>query len=106
MPKYLFQGSYAPEGTKGLVKEGGTQRRAILEELLKKLGGRLEAFYYAFGESDVIGIAELPDNATTTAVSLAINASGLVKVKTSVLMTPEEVDKAIKITVNYRPPGT
>ena len=105
MPKYLFQGSYGPEGTKGLLKEGGTQRRANLEELLRKLGGRLEVFYYAFGEADVIGIAELPDNATTTAVALAINASGLVQVKTTVLMTPEEVDKAIKITVAYRPPG-
>jgi uncharacterized protein with GYD domain len=105
MPKYLFQGSYAPEGTKGLIKEGGTQRRTNLDELLKKLGGRLEAFYYAFGESDVIGIAELPDNVTTTAVALAINASGLVQVKTTVLMTPEEVDRAIKITISYRPPG-
>lgn len=105
MPKYLFQGSYLADGLKGLIKEGGSSRRANLEKTLGALGGKLEAFYYAFGDADVVGIAELPDNVTTAALALTINASGVVKVKTTVLMTPEEVDQAAKKSVSYRPPG-
>lgn len=105
MPKYLFHGSYLADGLKGLIKEGGSSRRANLEKTLGALGGKLEAFYYAFGDADVVGIAELPDNVTTAALALTINASGVVKVKTTVLMTPEEVDQAAKKSVSYRPPG-
>jgi uncharacterized protein with GYD domain len=105
MPKYLVQASYVGEGLKGLLKEGGTARRAAVETVIKGMGGTLETFYYAFGEYDVFGIADLPDNVTAAAFSLAINASGAVKAKTTVLMTPEEVDAAAKKTVSYRPPG-
>ncbi|HZF07100.1 MAG TPA: GYD domain-containing protein [Patescibacteria group bacterium] len=105
MPKYLFQGSYRPEGTKGLMKEGASQRRANLETLVKQQGGRLEAFYFTFGDADAIGIAELPDNVTAAALSLAINASGLVGVRTTVLLTTDEMDQATKKQIGYRPPG-
>jgi uncharacterized protein with GYD domain len=73
--------------------------------MLKGLGGTMEAFYYAFGESDAFVIADIPDNVTATAVALAVNASGAVRAKTTVLITPEEVDQAIKKTVKYRAPG-
>lgn len=105
MPKYLVQGSYTSEGAKGLLKDGGTKRRAVVEELIKGLGGKLEAFYYAFGETDVYVIVDAPDNATAAAVSLAVNASGAVSLKSTVLLTPEEMDRATKKTVSYRPPG-
>jgi uncharacterized protein with GYD domain len=65
----------------------------------------VEAFYFAFGDDDVYVLSDVPDNVTVTAISLAVNASGAVKVKTTVLLTPEEVDQAAKMTVNYRPPG-
>src|SRR5207249_10683919 len=68
-------------------------------------GGRLEAFYFTFGEADAIGIAELPDNVTAAALSLAINASGVVGVKTTVLLTTDEMDQATKNQIGYRPPG-
>ena len=105
MPKYLFQGSYRPEGTKGLLKEGASQRRANLEALVKQQGGRLEVFYFTFGDADAVGIAELPDNVTAAALSLAINASGLVGVRTTVLLTTDEMDQATKKQIGYRPPG-
>jgi uncharacterized protein with GYD domain len=105
MPKYLFQASYTTEGLKGLLKEGGSSRRDTIAQLVEGLGGSLESFYYAFGENDVIGVGDLPDNATAAAFSMAINASGAVTVKTVVLMTPEEADEAAKKTVAYRPPG-
>ncbi len=105
MAKYLFQASYTSDGVKGLLKEGASSRKAQIEQLTAGMGGSLEALYYAFGDNDVYGIAEMPDHESVTALSLAINASGAVKVKTVVLMTVEQVDRATKQTVNYRPPG-
>jgi uncharacterized protein with GYD domain len=105
MAKYLLQASYTTEGLKGLLKDGGSKRRAAAEETVKGLGGKLEAFYFAFGDHDAYVIVDVPDNVSATAASLAVNASGAVRVKTTVLLTPEEVDQATKKTVAYRPPG-
>ncbi len=105
MAKYLIQGSYTSEGVKGLLKDGGSARRAAAEALINGLGGRVEAFYFGFGNHDAYVIADLPDNVTATAVSLTINATGVVTGDTTVLMTPEEVDEAVKKNVSYRPPG-
>jgi len=65
----------------------------------------VEAFYFAFGEADADVIADIPDNVSATAASLTVNASGAVRVKTVVLMTPEEVDQATKRKVTYNAPG-
>lgn len=105
MPKYLFQGSYIGEGLKGLLKEGGSKRREAVEQAVNGMGGRLEGFYYAFGDDDVYAVADLPDNISSAALALLINASGAVSIKTTVLLTPEEVDQAAKVSIDYRPPG-
>lgn len=105
MPKYLVQFNYTGDGVKGLLKEGRTSRRAATEELIQSLGGTLEAYYFAFGETDGCVIADLPDNASMAAIALTVGASGAVAVKTTVLMTPEQVDEAVKKTPSYRPPG-
>jgi len=105
MPKYLYQASYVGEGIKGLLAEGATSRVEHVKELITGLGGTVEAFYYSFGDDDVVAIGDFPDNETAAAFSFAVNASGAVKIKTTVLMTPDEVDEATKKTVNFRPPG-
>jgi uncharacterized protein with GYD domain len=105
MPKYLIRGSYSDQGLNGLLKEGGSKRREAAEQAIKGLGGRLEAFYYAFGEDDFVVIADLPSNVEATAVSLAANASGGMKSGITVLITPEEVDQATKKSVSFRAPG-
>ena len=105
MAKYLLQANYVGEGIKGLLKEGGTSRRTAAEKAIKSLGGTVEAFYYAFGETDVYVIAELPDNVSMAALALTVSASGAVTAKTTVLMTPQEIDEAAKKTPSYRPPG-
>ena len=105
MPKYLIQASYVGEGLKGLIKEGGTSRRNTVAGVIEGMGGKLETFYYAFGDYDVIGIADMPDNVSTVAFSLAVNASGGINARTIVLITPEEIDAATKKAVDYRPPG-
>ena len=105
MPKYLVQANYVGEGVKGLLKDGGTVRRAVTEKLIVSVGGKVEAFYYAFGDTDLFVIADLPDNITAAALSLIVTATGAVTTKVTVLLTSEEIDAAAKKTPNYRPPG-
>ena len=105
MPKYLIKASYTVEGVKGLLKDGGSKRREAAEQALKSAGGQMEAFYFAFGETDAFVIIDAPDHATVSAASLAINASGAVHTETIVLMTPEELDRAVQKRVTYRAPG-
>jgi len=105
MPKYLIQANYTNAGVSGLLKEGGTKRRAIVEEMFKSMGGTLETFYFAFGDTDVYVIGDLPDNAAATALALRVNAAGAASCKTTVLITPQEVDEAVKKPVTYQAPG-
>jgi uncharacterized protein with GYD domain len=105
MPTYLLQVSYSPEGAKGVLKEGGTSRRELVRNLVEAGGGKLIAFYYAFGEADAYVIAEMPSNSAVTALSLNVSAAGAASLRTTVLISPEEVDEARNIQVNYRPPG-
>lgn len=106
MAKYLWQVSYTTQGVQGILKEGGTSRRDLVKNITEAAGGKLEAFYYTFGEDDVIVIAELPDNATAAAVSLNVGASGAAEIRTTTLLEPEDIDAATKISVAYRAPGT
>jgi uncharacterized protein with GYD domain len=105
MAKYMVMASYTAEGAKGLLKEGGTKRRQSAEAAIKSAGGKLEAFYFAFGESDAVVIIDAPDHATVASASLAINASGAVRTKTIVLLTPEEIDEASRKKTTYTAPG-
>jgi uncharacterized protein with GYD domain len=105
MPKYLFQARYNPEGAIGLAKEGGTGRRDAVKKHLEEVGGKLESMYFAFGDVDCFVIVDLPDNVSATALSLAVNESGLIASRTIVLLTPEEMDQAGKKKVHFRAPG-
>jgi len=105
MSKYLFYGSYTPQGLQGLMAEGGSSRIEAAKQALGSVGGTLEAFYFAFGDNDFYIIVDLPDNITATAVTMAGNVSGTFGIKTVVLLTPEEVDQAVKKSVDFRPPG-
>jgi uncharacterized protein with GYD domain len=107
MPKYLMQGSYTAEGLRGLLKDGGTKRRQVVEDITKQMGGKLEAFYIAYGHNDFYIIVDMPDSQTITATSLAVNSSGAVKFTTTPLITPEEVDQAVSKgqSIAYQAPG-
>ena len=105
MPKYLITVSYTADGAKGLLKDGGTKRRQAAEAAVKGVGGRLESFYFAFGEHDLYSVVEAPDHAAMAAASIAIGASGAVRLHTVVLLTPEEIDQAVKKGATYQPPG-
>ena len=108
MPHYLLQGSYTAEGAKGLLAEGGSSRIAQATALLESVGGTVECFYFAYGADDIIGVCEVPDTSSAAAVSLAVSSTGMVNVRLTPLITPEELDAAVEIAagVAYRPPGS
>ena len=105
MPKYLFQAKYTTEGIHGLVRDSASGRRADVQAAVKALGGNVEAFYYAFGDDDVVTIVDLPDNIKAMALGLTTTGSGAVRVRTTPLLTVEDVDKALEIKTQYRAPG-
>lgn len=105
MPKYLFEAHFSSEGAAGLAREGGVGRRAAAKKHLEDLGGKLELIYFAFGDVDGFLIADLPDNASAAAFSLAGTESGAMVTKTIVLMTPEEMDSAVTKKISFRAPG-
>lgn len=107
MAKYLLKVSYSAEGIKGVMKEGGTSRVIVVEKALAGVGGTLESFYFAFGENDVYVTVDLPDHASAMAVAAAVGSSGAISsYETVVLVTPDEVDAAMKKSVDYHPPGS
>ena len=105
MPKYLVQASYTKEGIQGLIKDSAAGRRADVQAAVKALGGKVESFYYAFGMDDVICILDLPDNISAAALGLTTASTGTVRIKTTPLLTIEEIDKALDIQMKYRAPG-
>ena len=105
MARYLWKVSYSAEGAKGLLAEGGTARRAVVQKLVKAAGGKLETFYFALGEDDAYVIVEVPEVTDVAAISLAVAASGAVRVQSVQLLTPAEMDEAAKKNVPYRAPG-
>jgi uncharacterized protein with GYD domain len=105
MAKYLFEARYNAAGAEGVAREGGSGRRAAVAKMTEGLGGKLESFYYAFGDVDAYAIVDVPDNVTAAAIALAVNQGGGATVKTVVLIPPEDMDKAGKKAVEYRPPG-
>jgi uncharacterized protein with GYD domain len=106
MGKYLIRANYVGDGVKGLMTEGGSKRRDAAQAAAESVGGSMDCMYYAFGDTDVYGICDLPDDASATALSLLINASGKVAVNLTPLMTAEDVDAAAAKTPAYRSPGT
>lgn len=105
MPRYLVKGSYTTAGAQGLIKDGASKRRAVAEAATKKLGGKIESFYYAYGETDLYLITEFPDTVSAAALSLAVNAAGGVTISAVPLLTVEEMDQACKKQSGYTPPG-
>ena len=104
MSKYLIKGNYVGDGIAGLMAQGGTARHAAAKAAVESVGGTLDSMYYAFGDSDVYGICDMPSDAAATALSLLINSSGAVSITLTPLMTPADVDAASALSPSYQPP--
>jgi uncharacterized protein with GYD domain len=105
MPKYLIQGRYTPEGLKGLAKDKASGRNAAVQAGLKSVNGKLESLYFALGSDDVVLIVDAPDNIAVAAVSLSVGATGLVNIRSTPLLTVDEVDQALALPIKLRGAG-
>jgi uncharacterized protein with GYD domain len=105
MAKYLIEASYSVDGVKGVIAKGGSARQAAVQAAAEGVGGKLDAFYFAFGSTDAFVVLDLPDNQTAAGLALAVAASGAGSIRTTVLLTPEEIDAATQKQVSYTPPG-
>jgi len=105
MPKYLVRANYTTKGIQGLVADSASGRRSDVTAAIKAAGGKVEAFYFAFGDDDVIFIADLPNNISVAAATIAAAATGALRVRTTPLLTVEEVDQALEVQTGYRAPG-
>jgi uncharacterized protein with GYD domain len=105
MPKYLVEVSYSADGLKGLQKDTAAGRKAAVAKAVEGLGGKLEAFYYALGDHDVISIVDLPNTVSASALALSASATGLVRTKTTALLTVEETDQALGKKIDFRAPA-
>lgn len=105
MPKYMFRASLSGEGIAGIIEEGGTARRDVIGESIERLGGTVETFYFSFGIEDVVVICDLPDDETAAAFAMETSSSGRVDVATTVLLTPEQIDRARHKHSGWRAPG-
>ena len=105
MARFLIIGTYSAEGARGLMSAGGSARKTAVEKAVSGLGGRIETFDFAFGEDDIYTIVDMPDSESIAALALTVGASGAVKVRTVVLMTPAQLDRAAELKPDYTPPG-
>jgi uncharacterized protein with GYD domain len=105
MAKFLTRATYTADGVKGLMKEGASGRQAAVEKAIAGLGGKVEAFYFALGDTDVFLVVDAPDATAAVALSLAVNATGAVRTSMTPLLTVAEMDAACKKSVAYRAPG-
>jgi uncharacterized protein with GYD domain len=106
MPKFLVEAKYSSEGIQGVRKEGAEARIRAISGLTGELGGSMESFYFAFGDVDAYVIVDLPDDETAAALAMAVEASGMVTMTTTKLLTGAQVDQALAKSVPYRAPGT
>ena len=105
MPKYLISATYTATGLEGVRSAGAKSRVDTVATMLEKMGGHMESFHFAFGDTDVFVVAEAPDDEAAAAVAMAINSTGAVSVRTTKLLTPEQVDEALRRSVEYHAPG-
>jgi len=79
--------------------------RQVAQRAVESVGGKLEALYFTFGDHDFVGVVDVPDNVSAAALSLAVSSAGGSNFKTIVLLTPEEMDQAVRKEISFTPPG-
>jgi uncharacterized protein with GYD domain len=96
MPQYLGRFSYSTDAVRALV-QSPQDREAAAREVVEALGGRLLGFWFALGEFDGVFIAELPDNASATALAMIVGGSGaMARFETTALLGMEEAQEAMR----------
>ncbi|MFC9789692.1 GYD domain-containing protein [Rhodococcus sp. NPDC127528] len=105
MPRYLWQVTYSAEGATGLLAEGGSARRDAITRMVESVGGTVESCYFALGGHDLVVIGEVPDEVAAATLGIRTTAAGAARSESTPLLTPEQVDDAVRREAEYRAPG-
>jgi uncharacterized protein with GYD domain len=105
VPRFLLIADYTAQGSQGVMNAGGSARKTAVEKAVTGLGGRLETFDFAFGGDDLYTIVDMPDHESVAALALTVRGSGAVELRTVVLLTPEQLDRASQLRPDYAAPG-
>jgi uncharacterized protein with GYD domain len=108
MAHYLLEIAYTPEAWAAQLKDP-KDRAEVIKPVLDTMGAKFECLYYAFGDRDIVGIIDAPDNVSVAAISLAFSAGGSLKsCRTTPLMTTQEgleaMRKGFRALGVYKPP--
>ena len=106
---YMMRVKFSANSVKALVSKPH-DRTNVAKQLIESFGGKLHHYYLAFGEYDVILIAEFPDNASAVGVAMAATSTGAYTgFETTPLLTPHEAEAAMKkahdTKTDFKPPG-
>ena len=104
MAKFLIRAQYTPQGLQGAVKEGFASREEYSRGLIESVGGKTEAWYFSYGQEDVVVIIDA-EPAAAVAISMAVNQSGAARQITTPLLTSAEMDAARSQVPQFRAPG-
>ena len=107
MARYLIKAQFTSEAMASMIKNP-TDREEAIRPMFEAMGCTLEQYYFAVGENNVYVLAEIPDNISGEALTMAVLASGAIaSTKTTVLLTAQEAIEAMKKAggIVYRPPA-
>jgi uncharacterized protein with GYD domain len=108
MPFYMYQGAYTSQSWAAQVKNPQNRIETVGHQACEAVGGKMVGAWYCFGDFDFILIADVPNNESMTAISLAVAAGGAIKnSRTTPLMTGAQAVEAMKKVADvakvYRP---
>lgn len=105
MPRYLWKVQYTTEGARGLLNEGGSARQAVIVTMVESVGGTVESCNFALGTHQLYVIGSVPDEIAAATLAIQTAASGYARSESIELLTPEQVDEAVRREAEYRGPG-
>jgi uncharacterized protein with GYD domain len=110
MPKYAIFFTFTGETLARFIEQP-SDRAAAVQALVEPLGGKVEGYYFMFGQDDGMVLVDMPDSQSAAAASLAVGSTGaFARLHTHELIPADQINavlaKAKAARQTYRPPGS
>jgi uncharacterized protein with GYD domain len=102
--RYLFSAAFTIDGMKNLQKQSPTAFKAGVAKFFESVGGKLESWYFDYGESTAYGFVDYPDEMAAATAQASVNAAGFARVTYRPVLSAEDADKAFARSAATRPP--
>ena len=77
--KAYIMGNYTEKAFQGFLKDPSSDRKAVVDQLTKAMGGTMHSMDIVRGSYDFIVVAEMPSFDDFAAIKLVVESSGAVK---------------------------